>query len=44
MMVQIALDYGSLPDLRTLSASEIRVFYDGIRGMLHKRTKPTPKK
>lgn len=31
MLLQIARDYPGLPDLRTLSMSEIRFFYDGLR-------------
>lgn len=34
MMLQIAMDYAGLPDIRTLTASEIRFFYEGSRGAL----------
>ena len=44
MFLQICLDYASLPDPRTLTASEIRFFYDGIRHSLKERTKPAKKK
>lgn len=43
MLLQICLDYASLPDPRTLTASEIRFFYDGIRDSLKERTKPRKK-
>jgi hypothetical protein len=31
MLLQIARDYPGLPDVRTLSMSDIRFFYDGLR-------------
>lgn len=34
MLLQICRDYPSLPDVRTLKASEIRFFYNGLRGEL----------
>ena len=34
MLIQIALDYSSLPDVRTLNASEIRFFYNGLRASM----------
>lgn len=34
MLHQVLLDYGGLGDWRALTASEIRFFYDGIRGSL----------
>lgn len=34
MLLQICRDYPGLPDPRTLKASEIRFFYDGLRGEL----------
>lgn len=40
MLLQIAKDYAGLPDVKSLSASEIRFFYDGTRGDLEKHTKP----
>jgi hypothetical protein len=39
MLLQIAMDYPSLPDLRTLKLHEIRFFYEGIRASLHERAK-----
>lgn len=43
MLLQIARDYAGLPDVRTLTNSEIRFFYDGLRPELRKYTKPTQK-
>jgi len=40
MLLQIARDYPGLPDARTLSLSEIRFFYDGVRAELRRATKP----
>jgi hypothetical protein len=40
MVLQICLDYPGLPDIKTLEASEIRFFYEGIRESLKKNTKP----
>lgn len=39
MLLQISRDYAGLPDVRTLKASEIRFFYEGLRGELKKYTK-----
>jgi hypothetical protein len=39
MLLQIALDYPGVPDVRQLRASELRFFYDGLRGSLKQRTK-----
>jgi hypothetical protein len=39
MLLQIARDYPGLPDCRTLSATEIIFFYEGIRAELEKGTK-----
>lgn len=39
MLIQVCLDYPGLPDARTLTLSEIRFFYDGIRESLIERTK-----
>lgn len=39
MLLQICSDYPGLPDVRTLSMSEIRFFYEGIRLQLQKATK-----
>lgn len=43
MLLQIALDYHSLPDVRTLTMSEIRFFYEGLRASLRKHTAPSNK-
>jgi hypothetical protein len=40
MFRQICLDYPGLPDPRSLTANEIRFFYDGLRAGLRERTKP----
>ncbi len=40
MLLQIARDYASLPDVRTLKAGEIRFFYEGLRAELEHHTKP----
>lgn len=40
MLVQICLDYSSLPDARTLELPEIRFWYNGIRSQLLARKKP----
>jgi hypothetical protein len=40
MLLQIARDYPGLPDVRTLRASSIRFFFEGLRGDLHQTTKP----
>jgi hypothetical protein len=42
MLLQICRDYAGLPDYRTLSASEVRFFYNGLRHDLYLRTKPAP--
>lgn len=39
MLLQIALDYPGVPDVRTLKAHEIRFFYNGLRATLKERTK-----
>ncbi len=43
MLLQICRDYPGLPDPRTLTAYEIRFFYDGLRSELKEHTKPKPK-
>jgi hypothetical protein len=47
MLLQISRDYPGLPDSRTLTLSEIRFFYDGLRGELKRHTRhgspPSPK-
>lgn len=43
MLLQITRDYAGLPDPRTLSAHEIRFFYDGLRYELMEATKPRGK-
>jgi len=40
MLLQICRDYPGLPDPRTLRATEIRFFYDGLRAELTKHTEP----
>ena len=40
MLLQIARDYPGLPDARTLTVSEIRFFYEGLRRELEKGTTP----
>jgi hypothetical protein len=40
MLLQICRDYPGLPDPRTLTACEIRFFYEGLRGELRHATKP----
>lgn len=42
MMLQVARDYPGLPDLRTLTVSEIVFFYEGLRPELQKHTRPPP--
>ncbi len=41
MLTQISFDYASLPDPRTMTLSEIRFYYDGLREVLKTRTKPS---
>lgn len=43
MLLQICRDYPGLPDPRTLTACEIRFFYDGLRSELKEYTKLKPK-
>ena len=38
MLLQVARDYSGLPDVRTLTASQIRFFYDGLRAELKAHT------
>jgi len=40
MLLQTCRDYTGLPDVRTLTAHEIRFFYEGLRGELKQHTKP----
>jgi hypothetical protein len=40
MLLQICRDYAGLPDPRTLNMSEIRFFYEGVRGEIREATKP----
>ena len=40
MLLQICRDYSTLPDIRTITISEIRFFYNGIRSELKSHTKP----
>lgn len=39
MLLQICRDYPGLPDPRTLTGSQIRFFYEGLRPELLKHTK-----
>lgn len=39
MVYQICRDYASLPDIRSMTCSEIRFFYDGLRPELKHHTK-----
>lgn len=39
MLLQVTRDYSGLPDARTLNASEIRFFYDGLRAELKQHTR-----
>lgn len=39
MILQIATDYPGLPDVRTLTLSQIRFFYEGVRARLEEATK-----
>lgn len=43
MLLQICRDYPTLPDPRTLTLSEIRFFYNGLRRELRQSTKPKPR-
>lgn len=43
MLLQICREYPGLPDPRTLTATEIRFFYEGLRPELHELTKPRNK-
>lgn len=40
MLLQVARDYSGVPDVRTLRASEIKFFYNGLRAELEHHTKP----
>lgn len=42
MLIQICRDYPGLPDPRTLTLTEIRFFYDGLRESLKRATQPRP--
>ena len=39
MLLQVARDYSGLPDVRTLTASQICFFYDGLRAELKAHTR-----
>jgi hypothetical protein len=39
MILQITRDYGGLPDVRTLTRSQIEFFYDALRPELRKYTR-----
>lgn len=40
MLLQICVDYATLPDPRTLTMAEIRFYYNGRRGELKRATAP----
>lgn len=40
MLLQICKRYRQLPEVSTMALSEIRFWYDGIRGDLLRETKP----
>jgi hypothetical protein len=40
MLLHVCRDYHGIGDYRNLTASEIRFFYDGLRGELKEATKP----
>ncbi len=40
MLLQVCRDYSGCPDVRTLKASEIRFFYEGLRSELKRGTRP----
>ena len=39
MLLQVCADYPGLPDARTLTVSEIRFFYNGLRDRLKQHNK-----
>lgn len=43
MLLQICRDYPALSDPRTLTMSEIRFWYNGLRSELREHTKPRKK-
>ncbi len=43
MLLQIAMDFPALPDVRSLRMGEIRYWYNGLRATLKKRTAPQKK-
>lgn len=40
MFLQISRDYASLPDPRTITATEIRFYYEGLREELKRASAP----
>lgn len=40
MFLQISRDYASLPDPRSLTMTEIRFYYEGLRPELRRHTAP----
>jgi hypothetical protein len=44
MLLTICSEYSCLPDPRTLSMTEIRFFYNGVRAELKRRSKPKSSK
>lgn len=43
MLLQISRDYSGLPDVRTITAHQIRFFYNGLRSELREHTRPRSK-
>lgn len=41
MILQICMNYTSIPDVRTMDLDEIEFFYDGLKSILKETTKPT---
>lgn len=39
MLAQVAMDYSGLPDVRDITATQIRFFYESGRASLEQRTK-----
>lgn len=43
MLTQVCREYPGLPDPRTMTMTEIRFFYEGLRPELKKHTRPSAK-
>ena len=43
MMLQIAMDFPSLPNILAMTLSDIRFWYNGLRPTLKRRTAPKQK-